>query len=284
MKKIDFTQPGGFPLTQDRLNDMQNAYLDMLAAIAGVGNPGAAPMIMSGMVATVAGPNVTITDGWFYYQGVVVRFTGSTHTLSGSLVPVITVATTSSSLVYYNATSPMVIAEKTATWAPGASGISTATVFPFATMVPFGRENAWSSVNIATMAAVGGASGTLYYRKNYLSNTLELRGQIVVSNPNNLNFGGAPETSQVLATLPAGYIPNNVAYFRLPLLSGIVAQVDPGYTGVTPTQPWSYISDVNGSLDTSGNFNVTLVKWDTSVGGGPVVPYTVYWNTVVPLD
>ena len=67
MKTIDFTKPGGFPLTQDQLNYLQSAYKEAINAVAAMGGSGAVPVIVSGMV--VANPSTgdySITDGWFY--------------------------------------------------------------------------------------------------------------------------------------------------------------------------------------------------------------------------
>ncbi len=76
MKSIDFTQPGGFPLTQDQLGYLQTAYTECVAALAAMG--GAGPFVVSGCVITktlVSGTtyNYSITDGWVYRNGTMIH-------------------------------------------------------------------------------------------------------------------------------------------------------------------------------------------------------------------
>lgn len=70
-KNINFTQPGGFPLTQDILAFMQSSYRDALTGIAKHFGEFA---IVSGV--EITGPNVS--DGFIVYDGELVRFVGGT--------------------------------------------------------------------------------------------------------------------------------------------------------------------------------------------------------------
>jgi hypothetical protein len=47
MKTIDFTKPGGFPLTQDQLNYLQSAYIEAINALAAMGGGGTSPSCVS---------------------------------------------------------------------------------------------------------------------------------------------------------------------------------------------------------------------------------------------
>lgn len=70
-KRFDFTQLGGFPFTQDRLDFMQQSYRGAFGAMAGlIGNL----TILMGCVIDVA--TNTVSDGWISYQGELIFFVG----------------------------------------------------------------------------------------------------------------------------------------------------------------------------------------------------------------
>lgn len=70
-KRIDYTQLGGFPLTQDVLDFMQSSYREALKGIAVLcGNK----TILSGV--EVTGP--TVSNGWISYNGELIPFVGGT--------------------------------------------------------------------------------------------------------------------------------------------------------------------------------------------------------------
>lgn len=68
-KRIDFTQLGGFPLTQDALDFMQQAYQE---AIAGLAKLAGDAVIVSGMTDNGS----AVTDGWILYNGELLPFAG----------------------------------------------------------------------------------------------------------------------------------------------------------------------------------------------------------------
>lgn len=70
-KRIDFTQPGGFPLTQNALDFMQQSYRK---AIQGLADLAGNSVIVSGMEEN--GSNVA--DGWIIYNGELMPFEGGT--------------------------------------------------------------------------------------------------------------------------------------------------------------------------------------------------------------
>lgn len=134
MKTIDFSQLGGFGLAQDDLAWMQDGYKDALAALgkkAGRGNP----VILSGMVSTAGGGGSTdVSDGWFYYNGEIIQFNASTYAaLTGANVALITIATTTSSVGFYDGSTPAVVINKTATVSAAAS-VTDATRVPLSAM------------------------------------------------------------------------------------------------------------------------------------------------------
>lgn len=70
-KRIDFTQPGGFPLTQNTLDYMQQSYRN---AIQGLADLAGNNVIVSGM--EEIGGNVA--DGWIIWNGELMPFEGGT--------------------------------------------------------------------------------------------------------------------------------------------------------------------------------------------------------------
>ena len=85
MNRFDFSQIGGFPLTQDRLDWMQSAYLggiNGLAAVCGADEP----ITLSGIELTSGvWNNGTVSDGWIFHPQLgVLPFEGGVLT-SGNL-------------------------------------------------------------------------------------------------------------------------------------------------------------------------------------------------------
>jgi len=122
MKTIDFTQPGGFPLTQDQLGYLQTAYTECINALAAMGGDG--PFTISGCAVTrthVTGSvyNYSVAQGWVYYQGNMIRvpsitLTGineSTHAAYMLIVPSVL------PLTYNDGSTPNVILDNSITLA-----------------------------------------------------------------------------------------------------------------------------------------------------------------------
>ena len=76
-KRFDFTRPGGFPLTQDVLDYMQNGYSEAIQALVGVLGDN---MILSG----AAYNGTCFMDGWVINNGEVLPFVGGTASFSGN--------------------------------------------------------------------------------------------------------------------------------------------------------------------------------------------------------
>lgn len=70
-KRIDFTQPGGFPLTQDTLDFMQNGFNDTFQGIGSLMENG----VISGAVVTGG----SISSGWVVYQNEILPFVGGAY-------------------------------------------------------------------------------------------------------------------------------------------------------------------------------------------------------------
>lgn len=279
MKKIDFSQPGGFPLTQDQLNYLQQSYTECAHALARMGGDIAGPFIISGI--SVTNPSLgeyIITDGWLYYNGEIVHcLAGSITGASGGSAPYIVISPFSSSLTFNDGSTPPVIADATATIVSMPTGTPTDTThFPLPQLQPFGmgfgqanRETGWQSMPVSTLAADGGVTGTIFYKKNFITNTLHIRGTLTAANAQ--NFAASPGTLFYLTgTLPAGYAPANTAYFWAQYFLAAGIKDDLGV---------SWIRNINSAVNIAGQIFLNWVRPDIAIPS-----YGVNFNAIVPLD
>ena len=134
MRKIDFSQIGGYPLAQDDLGYLQGAYTECLKAMASICNSGGAPVIITGMA--VSGGGNTVSDGWLYYNGELVKFAGGTVAPAGGEVAMVNIVTNTTSLAFTNGLSHDVLIEITAVLISSAP-VTDATHFPVSALVPW---------------------------------------------------------------------------------------------------------------------------------------------------
>lgn len=276
MKKIDFSHPGGFPLTQNELDFLQGAYLECLNAFAGMGVGDAAPVIISGMDYTVPSPGeVSVADGWFFRNGELIRFNGGRQTLGVGTVAIIEVVTEVQNRTYYDGSSYPAILEKQAVLRTGLP-MSDVTRFPYSAFKTFhlafgqrGREANWGTITVSTDPTVGGVTGTISYKKNLLTGVLQIKGSLSAANAQ--NFAASPYTGSYLAgTLPAGYTPgSNTPLTAYRYLSAMVKD-DLGV---------AWISEVKVTVTTSGQVLVAWIRPDAAVAG-----YEIVFNSMIPLD
>jgi hypothetical protein len=279
MKSIDFTQPGGFPLTQDQLLYLQQAYTESTRALSAMGGDSSTPYIISGMTVTnPATGDYTITDGWFYYNNEMVRcLAGSITGASGPSDAFIVITNTAAPLVYNDGSTPNVVLDQTASLQVLPSGTPTdATHFLLSALRRFGsgfgaanREAAWKTLAISTPAPDGGVTGTVYYKKDHTANTLHIRGLLTAANAQ--NFAASPGTLfYLMGTLPAAYVPNNTAYFNAQYFVATSVKDDLGVT---------WIKQINCAANSGGHFYINWIKPDIAVSG-----YGINFNTIIPLD
>jgi hypothetical protein len=274
MKAIDFTHAGGFPLTQDELDYLQQAYTECINALAVMGGTG--PTIITGMEVSVSGGITTANDGWFFYNGEMIRFTsGSYGTLAPGDVPLVNITPVATNLIYNDGSSYGAVLNKTSTLTTGPATISP-TRFPFNRLQPFqvffgqkGRESVWNTLTVSTPVASGGVTGTIFYKKDLMANTLQIRGHITSNNAQ--NFSSSPSALYyIIGTLPSEYVPNSNCYFTaFYFLSGLI----------TDDLGTAWIKQINCSINTSGQILFNWIKPDPLIGG-----YAVDFNTVLPLD
>ncbi len=275
MRSINFTHPGGFPLTQNELDHMQQAYTECINTLATLGGASSSPTIISGMAMTTAGSAVTISDGWFFYNGTMVKFTGSTVTPTGTNVPLIIIANNTTALTYNDGSTFPAVSNVTATLGVGPS-VTTSSQFPYSAAVPYhtqfginGREANWNTLGVGTLASLGGVTGTIYYKKNRITNTLTIQAQLTANNAQ--NFSASPSASNsLLGSLPAEYAPNTNVYFTTYYYAAAMFKDDLGV---------SWVKHLSSVINSAGQILINFIRPEV------VVPaYTVVFNAIIPLD
>jgi hypothetical protein len=277
MKSIDLSKPGGMPLTQDVLDYLQTAYREAIGGLAAIGGPG--PLIVSGMVVTktlVTGTtyNYTITDGWVLYNGEMLRvLAGGISGVDESAYDVYVELTRSSSpLTYNDGSTPNVINDVTCGLVTQAIGtVNDASHFLLKGLKPFGRESARTQIIVSTPAADGGVGGYIWYRKNFLNNTLQIEGLLGTSNAQ--NFIASPTINYyLLTTLPDGYRPSGVIFY-----TGYVT----GFGGnrVKDDLGIGWINEIEFQITNNGGVYAAFVKPDITIPN-----YGFHFNCIVPLD
>ena len=274
MKAIDFTHAGGFPLTQDELDYLQQAYTECINALALMGGSG--PTLISGMETTVSGGTTTVAVGWFFYNGEMIKFiSGSYSVVPPGDVILVNITPSSGSLIYNDGSSYGAILNKTATLLAGPTA-TTSTQFPLSALQPYqvvfgqnGRDTAWSSLAVSTPVLSGGVTGTVYYKKDVLANTLQIRGLLTANYAQ--NFAASPAVLFYnMGSLPAGYIPANTAYFTAQYFVAGLIKDDLGI---------GWIKQVNCGVNTLGQISINWIRPDVLIGG-----YGIEFNTIIPLD
>ena len=276
MKQIDFTHAGGFPLTQDELDYLQHAYTECINAFALMGGDGTTPVIISGMATSIPTVGtIMVTDGWFFYNGEMIRFSGSSVIPTGSDLPVVVITPATTSLTYNDGSIYPAVLNKTATLMSMPSATD-ATHFPLASLVPFqlafgvsGRESNWNSIFVNTLASDGGVTGHIYYKKNLLTNTLQIRASLNANNAQNFSASPLAQFS-ILGTLPSGYFPAVAAYFTTYYFAGNLFKDDLGV---------SWVKHLTSVVNPSGDVSINFLRPDVSISA-----YTVMFNTIIPLD
>lgn len=96
MKTFDFTQLGGFPLTQDVLKDMQEAYTEIAKSLT----DSTEPVLLAGFNPTTTGTTVSYSEGLIGVSGEVIKIPPGSHQVSNSATAQIKIIPLSSVLVY----------------------------------------------------------------------------------------------------------------------------------------------------------------------------------------
>lgn len=278
MKSIDFTKPGGFPLTQDQLNHLQTSYMESIPSLAAVGCNNNVPTIISGMISTPAGGGITnVSSGWFYYNGEMIRFPAQSYAaISPGDALYVVIANGGSSVTYNDGSTPVVILDQEGIFAALVNTTPTdATRFLFDDLVSFGvgfgrnhRTSIWNNMVVNTPAPAGGVTGNIYYKKDYIANTLHIRASLGANNAQ--NFSASPfATYSLMGTLPAEYVPANDAYFIANYFSSGLVKDDLGV---------GWIKQINCAINTGGQFLINWIRPELMA-----VAYGIEFNTIIPL-
>ncbi|MBL7693058.1 MAG: hypothetical protein JNM41_15800 [Flavipsychrobacter sp.] len=244
-----------------------------------MGGSGSAPVVVSGMV--VSNPSTgdySITNGWFFYNGEMIRCESSSVSgATGGSDVYVSITETSAPLIYFDGSTPNVINEKTASLAVLPTGtVADATRFPLTDLNPYGkvfgaanRDAAWKTLSVSTSVVDGGVSGTVYYKKDHTTNTLHIRGVLTASNAQ--NFAASPGSLYYLmGSLPAAYAPVNTGYFVAQYFGAGLIKDDAGV---------GWVKQINCGLTNGGNLFANWIKPDLSVSA-----YGIVFNDILPLD
>lgn len=101
MKTFDWTKLGGFPLTQNALAYMQEAYTEIAKALIDTSSP----VVLSGLKASTSGTTTSYTEGFVAYQGEVIKVPAGSHHVSAVASAQIKIVTLTTTLVYDNGSS-----------------------------------------------------------------------------------------------------------------------------------------------------------------------------------
>jgi hypothetical protein len=252
-KKFDFTKTGGFPLDQDRLDFMQNAYYELVMGLSRASGHSVGPYSMGGAEASF--PTIdaaALTKGLIFYDDkvLVIGTDLGISGMAGGDEAYIIINDNNASLVYKDTTSKEVQLDNYCTIEGLPSGTSNdSTRFRLADLKPYGRERDWSDLS---STFTGSILGTAEYKKVMLTNQVLLRGNF---GPNTAStFTGSYVTS---ATIPNGYWPSQEINF--------VAAVAIGF-GVMEDTGKDYLRQINCKILPTGELQVQWLNSATTVG------------------
>jgi len=276
MNKTDFSHLGGFPLTQDELDYLQQAYIACVQALAAAPVNGTTPYTLTGCA--VSGGGNTVANGWFVYGGELIQLTGGTVTPSGGQVALVLITDNTSNLTYNDASVFAAHHMKTATLIAAATATD-ATHFPLSALLTYpvslgmaGRESAWTNYTASgiPIGTGGGASAAfnVNYKRNWLSNTVVVQGVATITTANDCYTIDA-NTFDNTFHLATGYHPSaEVPFAAQPSI--IEWAISGGGN--------AYVPVLAAYVDTSGNLQFQFPKPTSGT------TYTVTFSFEMPLD
>ncbi|GAA4465265.1 hypothetical protein GCM10023093_17120 [Nemorincola caseinilytica] len=265
-KRIDFGQPGGFPLTQNRLADLQTAYTEALLAIIAAGGDIVGPLRLSGMELTTPSPGTTaVSAGYFVYNGNLVRFEGGSVTPGEDDEVAIVISHPAEDLTYNDGVERPVLLRTIATLVAEEPAGMDDTRFPIMLFNPWGRIG-WAGGYMMSSPL----EGTVLYRKDLFSNVVALKGNVSIS-----NISPATELPAIgfltFWTLPEGYRPEEDAYF-------VGHFIDPASGGNYPRNSMDYLRHFTCRLTTAGEVQVEFINDDGAFPAGYSVTFNARLN------
>jgi hypothetical protein len=188
------------------------------------------------------------------------------------------ISNSATSLTYNDGSMPNVILDASISLMAQTIGTADDTThFLLSELAPFGtgfgnnnRESAWNTIVVNTLAATGGVTGNVYYKKNFVTNTLHIRGLLTSANAQ--NFPASPSSIySLMCTLPSAYAPANPSAFFM--ANKFASQQLLDDTGV------DYIRSVECGVNTIGQLFIRWIRPTASIAG-----YAIEFNTIIPLD
>jgi len=264
MKRFDFSKTGGFPLSQNRADWMQEAYLGGINAIGSLCG-GTDMVVLAGVELTSGTWNAgTVSDGWVWHPSFgVMPFVGGNVNLNAF----VTVNDIKTSLTFKNNSSQLVEINRIASiYFPNPLPLQGTSVNQlsgrkwFAIFGKQGRDQIWTPIGPVTHSNYGTVS--FEYKKDDIGKLLKLRGTVTANANVQSPYGWQP------LTLPAGYIPTADIDFV-----GAVQRLSTGYPTTNAGVP---IRSMNGRILTNGGFQIAFEPNANA--------YTAKFNCVLNLD
>lgn len=267
-KFSDYNQLGGFPATiEDWVHDRTGIYETISALYA---DGAATPMILSGSLGSFA---------WLVINREVVPYTAPSTLppLSlGSAYYIVIVETKSPAtfqdLSVKNAIDCTRVATLVVASSAPSGGVLLDSFVEFKKVFGDASRGAWQTFWNGTGTAF---DGTVFYKKNILANTLQLRGSITVK--------ASGISSSVGITDPR--------YWNIPATSPLPIDCRPAFTApfiahyryhlssISEINASDFIDQLNAEVTTGGGIMIGLRK-----PASPATAYTVTFNTIIPLD
>lgn len=275
-KEYDFTRPGGFPLTQDRLKFMQEATGEAIRALIATAGDHEGPYILSGMKITEPSPgDINITDGWFIYRGKIVKFAGVTLT-PGSYPVWVQITNLTTDLIFYTTiTQPVqlstlatAILDTTGTVSEDDTHFLLSDAVEWAVAVGRTHYDDWIIIEDDMGATLTNVS--LKYRRNRITNTVHIRGTLTVADAH--GFSG----DEALSLGIMQYLPEGMGFLEM---INIPNYIHSGGGPIKNHEAIDYITSIPITIISSGAIYASILRPDMGTS-----EYRVFINHIFSLD
>lgn len=277
MKQYDFTFPGGMLRDQEWLAWWQSSWRELAEGLAMASGHESGPYSVGGALPSFpASDEAQLTKGWIFYEGELIAVRNNLG-LAGIAVgneAYVLINDDNVDIPYNDSTVHTAKLDKYVTLESYLIGSPEGpTQFKLTSLKPYGRQKDWTEIPVAVVFGGGGASGSIWYKKDFLTNTLLLRGELGAGAA--ASFTTLPVLEfQEMCTLPPGYIPTNIArffaeaWFEAPG-SGIF------YTA-SDTATAQFLQTIRVRVMTDGK---VMISWPESTND-----YNVSFNVRISLD
>ena len=259
MRRVDYSYPGGLPLSQDVLDWMQQGYGEVLKGMCMRGYPDEIVAI-SGCV--YDGTANTVSSGWLFDGDEPVYFPGGD--LTAAATNMIKLQTTTTTLVYgTGAVNPTYVNKQYVLDASGLIDVRNIKRFGI-------TSESVLSIPVATTEVVG----EIHLMANLAARQIYIKADLLVQESNLVTDG---QTVQLIdhATIAGDVIgkliPGGNVYF-----TGMLNTIGTGSGGVPTDTGGHPFYNINFKFISTG-----LYGWFKQTGG---TDYHVYINSIIPLD